>query len=238
MKVWMRGRALCLHRLPAAVDVGEIRAGEAADHRVAGEPGDLADGLEIALGGDGKAGLDDVHAHLVEQGRDLELLVEGHGRAGRLLAVAQGGVEDQDVVLGWGLVGHCAGSSDSGLLRRFDSDPLSARAGPGRAQRPLRRSRPSGNLRRNASPSLVHIRAGVHIGRSIYAGYRFKVRKSRAPGHSARSPCRAAADARHCRRAGTGRRGARARFSGGSRSGPGTWERAKGKQSWLAQAER
>ena len=48
----------------------------------------------------GKAGLDDVDAHLIEQLGDLELLLEGHGGAGALLAVAQGSVEDHDAVAG------------------------------------------------------------------------------------------------------------------------------------------
>ena len=47
----------------------------------------------------GKAGLDDVDAHLVEQRGDFELLLVGHGGAGALLAVAQGGVENNDAVL-------------------------------------------------------------------------------------------------------------------------------------------
>ena len=47
----------------------------------------------------GKPGLDDVDAHRVEQVGDLELLFERHRRAGALLAVAQGGVEDQHAVL-------------------------------------------------------------------------------------------------------------------------------------------
>ena len=43
----------------------------------------------------------------VEQLGDFELLLVGHGGAGRLLAVAQGGVEDDDaVLLGLGLRGH------------------------------------------------------------------------------------------------------------------------------------
>ncbi len=61
------------------------------------------DGLEIAVRGDREAGLDDVDAHRVEKLGDLELLLERHGGAWALLAVAQGGVEDQDAV-GWG--GH------------------------------------------------------------------------------------------------------------------------------------
>src|SRR5262249_17294309 len=54
---------------------------------------------EVALGRDRKAGLDDVDAHLVEELGDLELLLMGHGGARALLAVAQGGVEDEDAVL-------------------------------------------------------------------------------------------------------------------------------------------
>ncbi len=97
-----------LDRLGAAVDVLEGGARKSADHRVLGALGDLVHGGEIALRGDRKAGLDDVDAHLVEQLGDLELLLVGHGGAGALLAVAQGGVEDDDAVLartslGWSL---------------------------------------------------------------------------------------------------------------------------------------
>ena len=87
------------HGLPAAVDIGEIRAREPADDGVAAGRGDGAHRLEIAGRGDGKARLDDVDAHLVEKGRDLELFLMRHGRAGGLFAVAQRGVEDQDAVL-------------------------------------------------------------------------------------------------------------------------------------------
>ncbi len=64
-------------------------AGEAADDGALDDLGDLGDGLEVAVGGDREAGLDDVDAHLVEELGDLDLLVERHRRAGRLLAVAQ-----------------------------------------------------------------------------------------------------------------------------------------------------
>ena len=44
---------------------------------------------------------------VVEELRDLELFLMGHGGAGRLFAVAQGGVEDDDaVLLGLWLRGH------------------------------------------------------------------------------------------------------------------------------------
>ena len=87
------------HRLRTAVDVLGIGARQAGDDGVLGAAGDFAHRLEIAFRGDGKAGLDDVDAHVVEHLGDHELLLEGHGRAGALLAVAQRGVEYDDAVL-------------------------------------------------------------------------------------------------------------------------------------------
>jgi hypothetical protein len=95
----MDARALRrLDGFAGAVDVVEAGAGEAADHRFLGALGDLVDGGEVAFRGDRKAGLDDVDAHLVEELGDFELLLVGHRRARALLAVAQGGVEDNDAV--------------------------------------------------------------------------------------------------------------------------------------------
>src|SRR5262249_3020123 len=88
-----------LDRLGAAVDVLERGAGKPAHDRVVGAAGDFLYRGEIALGGDGKAGLDDVDAHLIEQLGDFELLLVGHGGARALFAVAQGGVKDNDAVL-------------------------------------------------------------------------------------------------------------------------------------------
>ena len=56
------------------------------------------DRLEIAVRGDREAGLDHVDAHGLEDLGDAELLGDGHRAAGRLLAVAQGGVEDDDAL--------------------------------------------------------------------------------------------------------------------------------------------
>ncbi|CAL5328773.1 unnamed protein product [Camellia sinensis] len=57
-----------------------------------------SDGLKIVVGGGGEAGHDDVDAELGELAGDVELLLAGHGGAGGLFAVAEGGVEDADVV--------------------------------------------------------------------------------------------------------------------------------------------
>ena len=93
-------RSGVLDRLPAAVDVLVIGAGEAADRGVLRTAADVADSREIPLAGDGKARLDDIDAHFIQKAGNLQLFVMGHGRAGRLLAIAQGGVEDHDFGLG------------------------------------------------------------------------------------------------------------------------------------------
>ena len=64
--------------------------------------GDLAHGLEVALGGDRKARLADVDAQPAELVADVDFLLDVQRRAGRLLAVAQRRVEDPQL-LGGGL---------------------------------------------------------------------------------------------------------------------------------------
>ena len=86
------------HRFARPVDVLRIAARQAAHDRVLHQLRNLRDGLEIAVRRGREARLDDVDAHRIQQLRDLELLVMGHGGAGRLLAVAQRGVEDQYAV--------------------------------------------------------------------------------------------------------------------------------------------
>jgi len=85
--------------LGGPIDVGGTGPGEAADNRFLDDLGNLRNRFEIAVRGDRKAGLDDIDAHLVEELGDLHLLLEGHRCAGRLLAIAQRGVEDDDAIL-------------------------------------------------------------------------------------------------------------------------------------------
>ena len=85
------------------LDVLALAAGERGDAGAADLFGDCVDGVEVALRGDGKAGFDDVDAQRGELVRHTELLVVVHGAAGRLLAVAEGGVKEDD------LVGECHG---------------------------------------------------------------------------------------------------------------------------------
>ena len=94
MKVWMRLRAAGSRALPAAsMSPGAQR--QRRDHgpscSVATRRTDSASSWE-AIG----AGLHDVHAQGVELTSQLDLLLDAHREAGRLLAVAKGGVEDDD----------------------------------------------------------------------------------------------------------------------------------------------
>src|SRR5262249_33640002 len=124
--------------LPGAVDVALGGAGQAGNAGVAHGPGDLAYGLEVAVGGDREAGLDDVDAHLLEHGGDAQLLVQVHGGAGRLLAVAQGGVEDDYAVAVAGT--HVANPLFfpwKGLLPTKPSPERRRRSGVPKSQRPF-----------------------------------------------------------------------------------------------------
>ena len=133
----MRGLSRLAHRLAGPVDVLHAgRARQPGDGRLLDALGDLAHGLEVAVRGDREARLDDVDPHLVEEVGDLDLLLQRHGGAGALLAVAQRGVEDQDAVLvgpGARLNGHRSRSFSAplvGALRGSEPEwrPLSAQA--------------------------------------------------------------------------------------------------------------
>ena len=77
------------------LDIAVDGAGEAADGAgVAGDAADLLHALEVARAGDGEPRLDDVDLHAHELAGDDELFLGVHACAGRLLAVAQGGIED------------------------------------------------------------------------------------------------------------------------------------------------
>src|SRR6266852_2513790 len=57
-----------------------------------------AHGLEVPWGSNREAGLDHIDAQLFELPRQPQLLLDVHGKAGGLLAVAQSGIEDVDGV--------------------------------------------------------------------------------------------------------------------------------------------
>jgi hypothetical protein len=59
---------------------------------------------KVAVGAGGKTGLDHVDLQALQLAGDPQLLVLGHGGAGGLLAVAQGGVENDEFVGHGGLL--------------------------------------------------------------------------------------------------------------------------------------
>jgi hypothetical protein len=98
MKVWMRGRFAAFSACPArSMSARAARARLATIARLALFRNRLH-GLEIAFRCNGEARLDDVYAQRFQLGCNAQLFFQVHGAAGRLLAVAQGGVEDQDLL--------------------------------------------------------------------------------------------------------------------------------------------
>ena len=93
------GRGGRLDGLPAPVDVGQRGAGQPTDDGAAHGGGDGLHRFEVALAGDGEAGLDDVDPEAGQLLGDLELLALVERDARRLLAVTEGRVEDDDPVL-------------------------------------------------------------------------------------------------------------------------------------------
>ena len=86
-----------LERVPGAVDVLLIATGQAANGAAAHDGGDFADGVEVVGRGDREAGFHDVDAEIDQRLREFQLLSLVHAAAGRLLAVAERGVENLDL---------------------------------------------------------------------------------------------------------------------------------------------
>ncbi len=89
-----------------ALDVGPVAAGERRNHRTLHMRGDGAHRFGVGLGGDRKAGLDVVHPQGGQLTGHLQLLVDPHREAGRLFAVAERGVENDEPVSHSVLRGH------------------------------------------------------------------------------------------------------------------------------------
>ena len=93
------GTLSVLEGLPRRVDVALLRAIERRDRAAAYVLGHEANALNLAGRGHCEAGLNDVDAEPFELARDLQLLLRVQANARRLLAIAQRGVEDLDVIL-------------------------------------------------------------------------------------------------------------------------------------------
>jgi len=91
-------------------DVLVLAAGKGGDACAFDLAGYGSDGVEVAVGGDSEAGFEHVDAKVGELVGHAELFLVVHGAAGGLFAVAEGGVEEDDLIRG-----HRAWFSRSGL---------------------------------------------------------------------------------------------------------------------------
>ena len=87
-----------LQRFGGEVDVAVVTARQRGDDRAVDGVGDLLDAAQIALRGGGEAGFDDVHAERVELPGEAQFGFRCHRIAGCLFAVAQRGIEDDDIL--------------------------------------------------------------------------------------------------------------------------------------------
>ena len=87
-----------LHGAGGHLDVFLLGAGQRSDRGLRTRLGDRRDRREVAFRSHGEAGLDDVHAQVLKRVRHGQLFLGGHAAAGRLLAVAQRGVEKYNVI--------------------------------------------------------------------------------------------------------------------------------------------
>ncbi len=90
-------------RVGCTRNVAVIGARQRTDRRILDRLGDRLHRLEVAIARCREACLDDIHTQPFQLPRDTQLLVPRHRGARRLLAVAQGGVEDDQLVVGHGL---------------------------------------------------------------------------------------------------------------------------------------
>jgi len=111
-----------LDRLGTAVDVVEAGAGKPAHDRLARALANFLHGGEIASEAMGKPAAMTSTAHLVEHLGDIQLLLVVMVAPGQLLAVAQGGIENDDAVR-FGL-----GVTDMMLVLSFDGPRRAARS--------------------------------------------------------------------------------------------------------------
>jgi len=87
-----------LDGLPGPVDVHFVGAGQTRHLGFPDDAGNLPDCVEVSFRGDGKPGLDDIHAEIFELPGQKQFFLRVHAVAGRLLSVAQRRVENVNAV--------------------------------------------------------------------------------------------------------------------------------------------
>ena len=85
-------------RTERSIHVFLTGASQCGDATIGNFGGDGAHRIEVARRSDGKAGFDDVDTQRFQLARQLQLFRAMHGKAGRLLAVAQRSVENMNLI--------------------------------------------------------------------------------------------------------------------------------------------
>jgi hypothetical protein len=148
MKVWMRARG-AFFRASAAREMSRSFARQGTNGGLLDVVGNGLDRFKVAIAGGSKARFDHVHAQALELPGDAQLFVARHGGSRRLFAIAQGGVEDDELVGHGRLLGDvkmnggCLGRSEckkpegavpSGFLMRGVRRVRSGRPATGQCQ--------------------------------------------------------------------------------------------------------
>src|SRR5439155_24071485 len=117
---------------PDRVDVRPDGARQRGDDRAFDRTRNAAAGLEVARRGDREAGFDHVHSEPRQLVGHLQLGFRAHPEAGRLLAVAEGGVEDVDLPVGgrgaprpYVVLLHRSAGSSHGIIDRSSAPTFS-----------------------------------------------------------------------------------------------------------------
>ena len=130
MNTWRCGRSATRIASTARCGSPSRQRASAATAMPCASPGRSADRLEVAGRGGREAGLDDVDLEARELAGDLELLGGGQPGAGRLLAVAQGRVEDADGAGRRRTGRRAAGTPPAALIARLPAVVAAACAWP------------------------------------------------------------------------------------------------------------
>src|SRR5260370_1254376 len=99
---------------PGTFDIRTAGSRQSSNNGAADDRGDGPYGFKVAIGGNGEPGFDHVGAQTVELMRQPQFFLMVHAAPGRLLSVAQGGIENGDSEL---LRGH--GASFENLRRSY-----------------------------------------------------------------------------------------------------------------------
>ena len=94
------GMRSTLEGLGSAGNITLLRAGKATNAGITDGCGNALDGFKIAVGGSGEPRFDHIDPHAFKGAGDADFFLKRHAGAGRLFAIAQGCIKNDDLLLG------------------------------------------------------------------------------------------------------------------------------------------